>query len=74
MKILVLNAGSSSLKFQLFNMLNLSVLASGVIEQIGEDTGNAKLTYFDDTGARREADVSKSFSDHRSAIQLMIKL
>ena len=74
MKILVLNAGSSSLKFQLFNMLNLSVLASGVIKQIGEDTGNAKLTYFDDTGARREADVSKSFSDHRSAIQFMTKL
>ena len=35
MKILVLNAGSSSLKYQLFNMDNGSVLAKGTCERIG---------------------------------------
>ena len=35
MKILVLNAGSSSLKYQLFNMNNGSVLAKGTCERIG---------------------------------------
>lgn len=36
MKILVLNAGSSSLKYQLFDMPVAKVLTSGLIEQIGE--------------------------------------
>lgn len=39
MKILVINAGSSSLKYQLFNMDNESAMASGIIERIGESQG-----------------------------------
>ena len=38
MKILVLNSGSSSLKYQLFNM----VLAKGLVERIGIDGGKIK--------------------------------
>ena len=45
MKILVLNAGSSSVKYQLFNMTNNAVLASGIIEQIGEKESMAKIKY-----------------------------
>lgn len=36
-QLLVLNAGSSSLKYQLFTSTNLEVLASGVIQNIGTD-------------------------------------
>ncbi|MCL2065392.1 MAG: acetate kinase [Candidatus Cloacimonetes bacterium] len=36
MKILVLNCGSSSIKFQLINMVDKSLLAEGIIERIGE--------------------------------------
>ncbi|MDR1614005.1 MAG: acetate kinase [Campylobacteraceae bacterium] len=43
MKILVLNSGSSSIKFQLFSMKERKVLASGLIEQIGEPLGKIKL-------------------------------
>ena len=74
MKILVLNAGSSSLKFQLFNMIDLSVLATGMIEQIGDDLGYAKLTCNDDTGGRQETEVSRAILDHSSAIRLMTTL
>ena len=35
MKILVINAGSSSLKFQLIDMDNESVIAKGLVERIG---------------------------------------
>jgi acetate kinase len=35
MKILVLNCGSSSIKFQLFNMQNNTVLSKGIVEKIG---------------------------------------
>jgi acetate kinase len=42
MKTLVINTGSSSIKYQLFNMPDGDVLCSGLIEQIGEDQGHIK--------------------------------
>jgi acetate kinase len=36
MKVLVINSGSSSIKYQLFDMANKTVLARGLLEQIGE--------------------------------------
>ncbi|MBN2051166.1 MAG: acetate kinase [Spirochaetales bacterium] len=39
MKILVINSGSSSIKFQLWNMDNHTVLCTGLIERIGLDDG-----------------------------------
>lgn len=38
MKILVINAGSSSLKYQLYDMTDESVLAAGRVERIGMDS------------------------------------
>ena len=43
MKVLVINAGSSSLKFQLIDMENKSVLAKGNVERINE--GKSFLRY-----------------------------
>lgn len=43
MKILVLNSGSSSIKFQLFLMENEQSIASGIIEQIGLASSRAML-------------------------------
>ncbi len=63
MKILVINSGSSSLKYQLFDMADGAVRARGVVERIGEPGGlsdhtaalNAmieRLRHGDDSGAR----------------------
>ena len=38
-KVLVINSGSSSIKYQLFNMDDATVLASGAVERIGEVQG-----------------------------------
>ncbi|MBU0734303.1 MAG: acetate kinase [Proteobacteria bacterium] len=43
MKILVINTGSSSIKYELFDMEQHQVMASGMAEKIGEDT--SLLTY-----------------------------
>ena len=45
MKILVLNAGSSSLKWKLYEMPRQELLASGLIEGIGEGQGTLHLSY-----------------------------
>ena len=42
MKVLVINSGSSSIKYQLFDMQDKIVLASGLLEQIGERTTQLK--------------------------------
>ena len=44
MKILVLNCGSSSIKYKLYNMDDESVLAQGGVERIGLDNAFLKLT------------------------------
>lgn len=40
MKILVINCGSSSIKYQLIQMTGPEVLASGLVERIGEPEGD----------------------------------
>ena len=40
MKILVINSGSSSIKYQLFEMPQQEVICSGLIERIGLKLGN----------------------------------
>ena len=42
MKILIVNAGSSSLKYQLIDMDDESTLAKGLVEKIGLDMGKLK--------------------------------
>lgn len=62
MKILVINAGSSSLKYQLINMENEQVLAKGVCERIGVD-GRIKGSTFDG----RKFDVDVKMDNHTDA-------
>ncbi|MGL5206459.1 MAG: acetate kinase, partial [Acidaminococcaceae bacterium] len=44
MKIFVVNCGSSSIKYQLINMENESVLAKGMVERIGMEGALLKHT------------------------------
>lgn len=65
MKVLVINCGSSSLKYQLFNMENESVLAKGLVERIGLD-GSVLIH----TGKGNEkVKIEKAMSNHKEAIQ-----
>ena len=68
MIILVVNTGSSSLKYQLINMDDNSVLAKGLCERIGED---GHMNYKTDAGTVFDHDVP--LPDHGVAMQLVIK-
>ena len=65
---------SPSLKFQLFDSSDLTVSASGLIEQIGEEQSSARLTYFDGVGTRQMLKQSEPVAEHRQAIKLMAEL
>ena len=68
MKVLVLNCGSSSLKYQLINMENESALAKGLVERIGLD--GAFLEHEPAEG--EEVTVENEISDHSVAIKMVI--
>jgi len=54
MKILVINCGSSSIKYQLFDMKDETLLARGLVEKIGEETSALKHTAGDNVLAYEE--------------------
>lgn len=68
MKILVLNCGSSSLKYQLINMENEEVIASGKYERIGEE--EAFLTH---KACGKKLEIKKSAYNHKEAIEITLK-
>ena len=74
MKILVLNSGSSSLKFQLFVGDDLSVMAVGLIEQIGDIQSTAQLSFVDSSRLEKKLERNKSVADHREAIMVMANM
>ncbi len=68
MKILVLNCGSSSLKYQLFNMEDESVMAKGLVEQIGLD---GSVLNHQKTGQDKKK-ILADIPDHGVAIELVV--
>ncbi|WP_037940366.1 acetate/propionate family kinase [Sulfurospirillum arcachonense] len=74
MKILVLNSGSSSIKFQLFKMEENKSIASGVIEQIGELDSSIKIKFIDLNGEVSELKRKSEIKNHLEALEIMNSL
>jgi len=74
MKLLVINTGSSSIKYQLFEMQNKKVLSSGVVEKIGESQGRVQHKLFSPDGDVREKSEEKTIDDHRVGLRLISQL
>ncbi|SJZ55144.1 acetate/propionate family kinase [Selenihalanaerobacter shriftii] len=68
MKVLVLNCGSSSLKYQLINMKDESVLAKGLVERIGIE--GAFLEHEPTEG--EDVKIENEIADHSVAIKMVI--
>ena len=68
MKILSVNAGSSSLKFRLYDMPKEELLMKGTIERIGLSDGVYSIR-IGDTKVEKDID----FADHEEAVQLLLK-
>ncbi|GHD41237.1 acetate kinase [Streptomyces galbus] len=66
-RVLVLNSGSSSLKYQLLDMRDGSRLAAGLVERIGEQTSRLKHTPLASGGDVREAEGP--IADHDAALK-----
>ena len=74
MKILVINAGSSSCKYQLFNMDDQSVLCSGVVERIGQPMGKLSHKIAPGTDKEEKIVVERPFPTHVEGMEDVISL
>lgn len=68
MKILVINAGSSSLKYQLIDMSNDEVIAKGMCDRIGIEGGEFKLK----VPGRDDYTLKIHMANHEEAVKLVI--
>ncbi len=68
MKILVINAGSSSLKYQLIDMDNDAVLAKGLCDRIGIEGGNFKHK----VDGRDDYKIDVQMKNHEDAVKLVV--
>lgn len=70
LKILVLNCGSSSVKYQLFNMEDEKVLAKGIVERVG--LVGARIIHIKPENGRHTQELE--VSNHEQAIELVLKM
>jgi len=70
MKILVLNCGSSSIKYKLFDMDKKSVIASGGIERIGMSGSFLKLTMPNG----EKVTLDKDIPEHTAGVEFILKV
>lgn len=70
MKVLVVNAGSSSIKYQVFDMTDESVLAKGLVDRVGipGTTLEHKPT------GKDEVVIKKDLPDHTTGMQLVLEV
>ena len=68
MNVLVINCGSSSLKYQLINMDDESVLAKGLVERIGID---GSLLKHERTGLDKLV-IEEDLKNHKDAVNLSL--
>ncbi len=74
MKILVINTGSSSIKYELFDMADQSVLASGVAERIGEEGGLLTHRRFEPDGTVSRSVIEEVIADHLEGLNRIVAL
>ena len=68
MNVLVINAGSSSLKYQLINMADQQVLCKGQVERIGIEG-----SFLKQKGGAEEAEIRAEIKNHNDAIQMVLE-
>lgn len=70
MKIVILNCGSSSIKYQLVEMPGKAVLAKGLVEKIGLD--GSRIKHKDENG--KETVIEENIPDHQAGMEKVLAL
>ncbi|MBG9979688.1 acetate kinase [Facklamia sp. DSM 111018] len=71
-KTMAINAGSSSLKFQIIEMPEETVISKGLVERIGLAEGNLEIKYTDAEGQSQKFTLTEEIADHSRAVELLL--
>jgi acetate kinase len=71
MRVLVINSGSSSIKYQLFDAKDFTVLAAGLLERVGEPDSRLTHRWLALSGEYRESVHDRQVSNHREGLILV---
>ena len=74
MKILVINGGSSSFKYQIIDMATNERICQGLVERIGMPEGNFKHKRFPGTDREETFEFPGSYPNHTAGMQEMVKV
>ncbi len=74
MKILVINTGSSSIKYQLIDLENEKVLSSGLVEKIGSESSIVKHKYSSGSEEEKSHKMNQAIPDHRAGLEIVASL
>lgn len=74
MKVLVINSGSSSLKYKLFDLAGPRAICAGLVERIGSPESSLTHTLYADPGPGERTEMFECFEDHTQAIEKVAAL
>ena len=74
MKVLVINSGSSSLKYKLFDLAGPKVICAGLVERIGSPQSSLTHTLYPDPGSAEKTEMLEPFENHTQAIEKVAAL
>lgn len=74
MKVLVINSGSSSLKYKLFDLAGPKAICAGLVDRIGSPQSSLTHTLYSDPEPDEKTEISESFENHTQAIEKVAAL
>jgi len=74
MKVGVVNCGSSSIKYEVFSLPDLVMLATGLVEKIGSSDGRLRQRRRNADGTFAEMVYTKPLADHRDGFEFMVQM
>lgn len=71
-KIMAVNAGSSSLKFQILNMPEETVISEGIVEKIGLSNPSMRIKYYDNQNNWVKEEMDLDIKNHAGAVKVLL--
>jgi acetate kinase len=74
MRVIVVNSGSSSIKYEVFELSGLSATAKGLLERIGAQDSRLKHRWLAPSGVWEEIIETRHVADHREGISFILEV
>ena len=74
MRVIVVNSGSSSIKYEVFALDDCTSLVEGVLERIGTQEARFKRRWLTDSGEWEEMTETRPIADHHEGFRFLLEI